>query len=99
MQIRWEVEGEMRNGSNIKLSSLNIVIPRINDLTNKMIVNFGFSLWVGPIPQAKLFFTVNGSHFASLAHSQGRARKAERVGGPDEPGKLVWHSRVPCKGV
>lgn len=32
-------------------------------------------------------------------HSQGRARKTERVGGPHEPGELVWDSRVPCEGV
>ena len=80
----------------------NIVIPRINDLINKMIVNYTFSQWVSPIsiPQAKWCSTaVTGTHFVSLVHSQGGARKAERVGGPDEPRELVWHSRVPCKGV
>ena len=35
----------------------------------------------------------------SLVHCQGRARKAERVGGPDEPGELVWDSRVSCEGI
>ena len=56
-------------------------------------------LWVSPTTQAKLCSFVAGTHFVSLVHSQGRARKAERVGGLDEPGKLVRHSRVPCEGV
>lgn len=40
-----------------------------------------------------------GTHFRFLLHSQGGAGKAKRVGGPNEPGKLVRHPRVPCEGV
>lgn len=52
----------------------------------------------GSVPQLKAS-CVPVTHCVSVVPSQGRARKAERVGGPDEPRKLVRHSRVPCEGV
>ena len=72
-----------------------IAIAKNNNLTNKIILEYTFSLWVSPT--ANVFFP--GSLVVPLVHSQRRARKAERMGCPDEPGELLWHSRVPCEGV
>lgn len=84
-QIRWKREEKW-------VEHTTIMIKTFQDTCNfKIRFSYGSVLQPSFVP---------GTHsFVSLVHSQGRARKAERVGGPDELGELVWDSRVPCEGV